>query len=337
MKKLILLSFIAIAFFSACTKINGPSRDSLVSITLQDTLQMYVGQTRMIPFTTNPAWINKDSLHYSSSDTSVIAFLSAGVATAKKVGIANISISNFTYTKTVNCTITIVPAPLDSLKMGLAAYYPFNNSAADSSGNKFDGLAYNVTPTTDRNGNANSAYYFDGQTSYITVKDKPALRLNSTDFTINAWINIEEYNQSYGSIVIDKRENGSNGGWNFGIAGYGDLTNEVNALGVVTYSVSGGDDPFVEGLTKIDSNKWHMITTVYQVAQTKAMIYVDGKLDNYTTSMPSPNLLTNPDIYIGKDNPSAVNGYYFKGKIDDIRIYNRALGASEVQKLFTTN
>jgi hypothetical protein len=296
---------------------------------------MYVGQTRMIPFTTNPAWINKDSLHYHSSDTTVIAFLTAGSATAKKLGTATISISNFTNTKTVNCTITVVPAPIDSLKIGLIAYYPFNNSAADSSGNKYDGVAYNVTATTDRNGNANSAYEFDGQSSYITVKDKPELRLNSTDFTINAWVNIYEYNLSYGSIVIDKRENGSNGGWNFGIAGFGDLSNQVGAYGVVTYSVSGGDDPVLASATKIDSNQWHMITTVYQVNEMKATVYVDGKQDSYRINMPSPNLLTGPSMYIGKDNPDAVNGYFFKGKIDDIRIYNRAIDAGEVQKLFT--
>ena len=228
-----------------------------------------------------------------------------------------------------------MPAPVDSLKIGLIAYYPFNNSAADSSGNKYDGTAYNVVPTTDRNGNVNSAYYFDGQSSYITIKDKPDLRLNSTDFTINAWVDIYEYNSSYGSIVIVKRQYGSNGGWNFGIAGYGDLSNQVGALGVVTYSVSGGDDPVLVGVTKIDTNHtWHMITTVYQVNEKKAIIYVDGVQDSYAINMPSPNLLTNPDIYIGADNPTNYTSYYFKGKIDDIRLYNRALGASEVKKLF---
>lgn len=335
MRKLVFLSVIAISLFSACKKINDPSRDPLVSITLQDTLQMYVGQSRLIPFTTNPAWINKDSLHYYSSDTSVIAFLTAGTATAKKVGTAKISISNFSNTKTVNCTVTVVPAPVDSLKIGLVAYYPFNNSAADSSGNKYDGTAYNLVPTTDRNGNVNSAYYFNGQSSYIQVKDNPQLRLNSTDFTINAWVELYDYNSSYGSIVIDKRDYGSNAGWNFGIAGYGDLNNQVGAYGVVTYSVSGGNDPVLVGVTKIDTaHHWHMITTVYQVGTKKTMLYVDGVQDSYSIGLQSPNLLTNPDIYIGADNPSNYTDYYFEGKIDDIRIYTRALAAGEVVKLF---
>ncbi|MCK5677264.1 MAG: hypothetical protein KAH72_02130, partial [Flavobacteriaceae bacterium] len=45
---------------------------------------------------------------------------------------------------------------------GLVAYYRFNNNALDESGYGFNGTVYGATLTTDKDGNANSAYSFDG-------------------------------------------------------------------------------------------------------------------------------------------------------------------------------
>jgi len=222
---------------------------------------------------------------------------------------------------------------IDSLKVGLVAYYPLNSNANDGSGNNNNGTAYNVTPTTDRFGKANSAYYFDGVDSYIKVRDTTSLRLNNTDFTLNSWVQLDAYNSSYGSIIMAKRGNGSGNGWNFGIAGYADLTNAVDADGIVTYSISGGNDPFAAGKVKIDTtNKWHMLTTVYSNSKQEVKIYVDGFLDTTTENMATPSSITTADLYIGAD--YVTSAYFIKGKMDDLRIYNRALSNKEVLALF---
>jgi len=49
------------------------------------------------------------------------------------------------------------------LKDGLVAYYPFNGNANDESGNGNNGTVYGATLTTDRFGNTNKAYSFDGK------------------------------------------------------------------------------------------------------------------------------------------------------------------------------
>jgi hypothetical protein len=341
MKRLILLSAIILTVattFVSCNKGLSPTKrgDRLAALLLgKDTLDMYVGQTRLLPLTINPSNYDKDSLQWKSSDSTILSISDAGLLTAKKVGAANITVTNLTNTISVSCLVTVSPAPTDSLKIGLIAYYPFDNSAADSSGNNYNGAGYNLTSTTDRNGHINSAYYFDGSTSYIIIKDRSAVRLSATDFTINTWVYTDSYNTSYGSVVIDKRGPGSANGWNFGVAGYGDLTNEVGALGVVTYSVSGGDDAFIAGKAVIDTDKWHMITTVYNVSQQQATIYVDGVFDNTANNIPSPTNDNTADIYIGRDNPAASpEPYYFHGKIDDIRVYDRMLKPSEITKLY---
>jgi len=56
------------------------------------------------------------------------------------------------------------------LSRGLLAYYPFNGTAADASGNGNNGTLFNgVQLTTDRQGHPNSAYLFDGVNGYIQI------------------------------------------------------------------------------------------------------------------------------------------------------------------------
>ncbi|MGK5093982.1 hypothetical protein WDW89_18465 [Deltaproteobacteria bacterium TL4] len=54
---------------------------------------------------------------------------------------------------------------------GLVAYYPFNGNANDESGNWNNGTVNGATLTTDRHGNANKAYSFDGADDYINIPD----------------------------------------------------------------------------------------------------------------------------------------------------------------------
>jgi len=68
---------------------------------------------------------------------------------------------------------------------GLVGYWPFNGNANDESGNGNHGTVNGATLTTDRNGNANSAFSFDGVDDWILANSI----LLSNDFTINFLIN----------------------------------------------------------------------------------------------------------------------------------------------------
>ncbi|MBK7031388.1 MAG: hypothetical protein IPH45_20325 [Bacteroidales bacterium] len=54
---------------------------------------------------------------------------------------------------------------------GLSAWYPFNGNANDLSGNGNDGTVNGATLTTDRFGNPNSAYSFNGTTDFIGINN----------------------------------------------------------------------------------------------------------------------------------------------------------------------
>ena len=89
---------------------------------------------------------------------------------------AIVTIANQPGTISISFLVSVLPKvvvpPVDSLKLGLIAFYPFSyDSAVDSSGNGNNGTIYDITSVPDRFGKVNSAYYFNGMDSYIDIKD----------------------------------------------------------------------------------------------------------------------------------------------------------------------
>jgi Concanavalin A-like lectin/glucanases superfamily len=336
MRKLLPLLILIAAALASCTKINEPVPVTLKAILLgKDTLTMYVGDVKQIDYTLTPVDFSAKSLIFSSSDSTVISAKSTGLLTAKKPGVAVITVTNPGNTISVNCLVSVLAKPIipkvDSLKVGLIAYYPFNfDSAVDSSGNGNDGTIFNITSIPDRFGNPNTAYYFNGVNSYIQVKDNLALRLNNTDFTLNAWVKLDLYNDSYTSSIISKRITGANNGWLWGVTGYSN-----GPAGAAFYGPGGGStNAFGNKIMSIAT--WHMVTCVYSLSKMQLSIYVDGVLDNVTTGILTANASISTMLYIGSDSPGLNdNGYFFQGAIDDIRIYGRMLKPSDINRLYS--
>jgi hypothetical protein len=299
--------------------------DPLTGVLFTDTLSMEAGDVVQLHYTTTPPNYDPNLLVWKSSDTTVVSVSSNGKVTAKEEGVASVTLTNKAKTFSVSGIVSVT----DRLKIGLLAFYPFNNSTKDLSGHNFNGVAYNLTSAPDRFGKANAAYSFNGTSSYIKVNDDQQLRLNNTDITLNAWVKLDDYNSSFGNNVLSKHLSGSENGWAWGITGYG-----FYPTGVLTYGPGGGSAS-ARGAIVINRNNWHMITSIYNLSSQKLSLYVDGVLDGVTYNIPSPNVTTNTGLYIGRDNPEVpTNGYFIHGSLDDIRIYNRSLNANEVHKLF---
>ncbi|MFM7978911.1 MAG: hypothetical protein ACKPKO_06305, partial [Candidatus Fonsibacter sp.] len=68
---------------------------------------------------------------------------------------------------------------------GLVGWWPFNGNANDESGNNHNGTVNGATLTSDRFGNVNSAYSFDGINDYIVTSN-----INNGipgDYTLSVW------------------------------------------------------------------------------------------------------------------------------------------------------
>ena len=91
-------------------------------------------------------------------------------------------------------------APVNNpITTGLIAAYEFSGNADDVSGNGNDGVVNGATPTTDRFGNANSAYSFDGVDDYIHSSTTFSPQASGT---ISLWFNQESNPASFGSTTF---------------------------------------------------------------------------------------------------------------------------------------
>lgn len=223
-----------------------------------------------------------------------------------------------------------------NLNNGLLAYYPFSGNANDASGNGFHGVLRNgPTLTTDRFGNANSAYYFDGIDDYIEVNDNGGLSPKAV--TVVAMVYTES---SISQTAVGKIDytTGNAATYHLGInydvqAGFffGTIPNIASCNQQYPYDPS---NPFVKTTSNFSINQWHCLVGTFENSMLK--IYVDGILSD-TRVLPYTDLLqcNNTQLLIGSwwtgDNLK------FKGKIDDVRIYNRALNNQEVAALCNQN
>jgi len=131
------------------------------------------------------------------------------------VAIASVAPSQTMYVHTTSGTTSFNLAQIDSITFtvqydttvptqGLVAYYPFNGNANDESGNGNNGIDSGATLTTDRFGNANKAYWFNGTSNYIEVSDNPILRF-SNSFSISLWVSLTNpYRLDYNMTLIGK-------------------------------------------------------------------------------------------------------------------------------------
>ncbi|NIJ52906.1 hypothetical protein [Dyadobacter arcticus] len=83
------------------------------------------------------------------------------------------------------------------------AWYPFNGNANDAQGS-LHGTVFEATLTTDRFGNANSAYYFDGIDDVIETAD--VATTNNVTWALTAWIKLSTLNQ-LGAVVTNGYDN----------------------------------------------------------------------------------------------------------------------------------
>jgi hypothetical protein len=233
-------------------------------------------------------------------------------------------------------------------------YYPFNGNANDASGNNHHGEVFGAQLTSDRNGNANNAYLFNGSTDYIEVADTNALNFGKGSFTISLWFKTNS-NQAYMFPVAT------------GVQGFAPgivvSVNYGGVLGCVLLAVGGNQVGDVTNTilihtteTTFADNQWHHFVGVVDKTNLKARIYIDGTLrtiTKYTNFGPVGGTLingnteldiTNVDykaspshrFYIVRSNNTSID-QSFNGSIDDINIFSAALNATQVNTLFTTN
>ena len=210
-----------------------------------------------------------------------------------------------------------------NLTQGLVTHHPFTGNANDLGPNSINGTVINATLTTDRNGTANSAYYFDGS-SYIELPYHNSYNFDPQgSFSISVWV-LPDLNNTWPAqgIVIKAPPNSdfTLSAWNYGI-----YVLSYKAMSGYAYNhILNGTTSFFQNLC------WYNIISTYNNGVWN--LYVNGRLESSNTSQ---NRFILQDgfskIAFGKKGESF--GDWYKGKMDDVRIYNRVLTQDEIDSL----
>ena len=195
---------------------------------------------------------------------------------------------------------------------GLIGHWKFDEgsgtTAADSSGNNNTGTLTNgPTWTTGKIGNAIN---LDGTDDSVSVPSSGSLTIPS-DITTSAWI-YKSSNSGNDEIMRSGSEhrfktNGDEIEWTY----------------------AGGDDYHITSNVNLQVNRWYHVVSVFNNTANTVVIYVDSvaaltKTENQSATFTGP-------LYIGKEISAAS---FFHGRMDDLRLYNRALSASEIQTIY---
>ena len=229
------------------------------------------------------------------------------------------------------------PIPTYLPSNGLMAYYPFNGNPNDYSGNNNNPTVNTASLTSNRFGAANSAYHFDGSSSYMRISNSTTL--NTTNkLTIHTWLKPNGFyaGTCHGNSVLMKGDQDYLTGTYFlrfddshlGTNCSGPVnTTQQNYYGPGIVQSASGYSPYVS------VGKWTNVVLTYDGALVK--IYINSQL--VSSSSQSITSFTNAyDLFIGRLN-SSTYPYWFNGDIDEIALYNRDLSQQEINNLYTGN
>ncbi len=218
---------------------------------------------------------------------------------------------------------------------GLISWYPFNGNANDESGSGNNGVVSGATLSSDANGNANSAYTFNGSSDYINIPNEFAngQTLSSQTFHIKF-----RFNQS-GTYTLWNKD----GSWR-------EVRIEIlddNSIGLFwafprTYS------SIRTATNSIALNTWNDVVII--VADDAASIFINGvkqvsyqDTDNYNT-VSSSNISYSDEGSCGTQFGNNRFGFvkwscspkeYYSGDIDAFALWDRALTDDEILKLYS--
>lgn len=203
------------------------------------------------------------------------------------------------------------------------AYWAFDDRSGltvrDSSSNSFHGQMVNMDQTSWTMGKRCGGLLFDGIDDYAAVPAFYGIR-GGQSRTCAAWIKTTKPGGeiiSWGSTELGQK-------WIV----------RINETGSLRTEVSGG---YICGTKRVDDGQWHHIAVVLDNDGTadiaEAVLFVDGQPDMPAAVVPCPvNTADSAPLSIGLY--PLVGTRYFKGLIDEVRIYNRALSNTDIRNLY---
>ena len=175
------------------------------------------------------------------------------------------------------------------------------------------------------NGKVGQAFNLDGVDDFVQIPHSNTLN-PSGPFSVDVWIRANSTQSSAQSLIVDKSHGFADGtGWAM----------QTNANGTVAFfygtGLGGSDFHGVDTLTSVLDNQWHHLAGVF--TGTEFRIYMDGVLQN-TLAFNAPISNNTRAVNIGASWGGGTPTRFFRGLIDEVEYFNRALSPDEVLGIF---
>ena len=211
------------------------------------------------------------------------------------------------------------------ISTGLVANYLFSGNANDASGNNNNGTVVGATMSTDRFGNANSAYSFNGTSDYISLPSGNATSLNIiSDYTLSFWIKTTDDSGLLTSLGDNVSGPPNAEGYLTGLNG-GNVGN--GKMGAATRGQWNSSTS-----NNLADYNWHHIVAVLKTDTLQ--FYIDNILDNQVTGVASPLSWNGSRVLGCRHDLFMTTAANYGGLLDDIYIFNRALNTCDIDSLY---
>jgi hypothetical protein len=212
--------------------------------------------------------------------------------------------------------------------------YPMDGNADDISGNNYNGTVYGPTLTTDRFGTSDAAYSFDGVNDYIDVGMIAPMNNILDNFTVSFWMKsdsngVSTYFEAFGNI------NDPGAGLAFAIDIHRTVFTTFQKNSILFYLRDNSTKTMALTFTEpaLFDNTWHCIAVkVNNSATGDVEVYIDGVIHTHTLDFNQAPSFTGTDFQypflIGALNNRGIIERFFKGSLDQFRIYDYAVNAN---------
>jgi hypothetical protein len=222
---------------------------------------------------------------------------------------------------------------------GLVASYRFNDDARDSSGRGHHGVLHGVRLTSNRLGDGSSAYAFDGEGAHIEIPDHDDFSLSTTGrLSISVWLRpgTLRFPRTEGTGYVHWLGKGVPGRheWAFRMYSADNTEGRENRVSFYLFNPAGGlgAGSFVQD--DVVRGTWHHHVAVVDLKADTIAWYKNGVLRDRDSFLGNPYHIRprngSAPVRIGTRDFAS----FFKGAIDNIHVYNRALSPAEVVQLF---
>jgi hypothetical protein len=171
-----------------------------------------------------------------------------------------------------------------------------------------------------------NALDFDGANDFVEMIDNPSINYGGTSFTWEGWLNFTDSQPNYAGVLA--KVSGTSSGVQLVLVG-----NKIAAEFFGGGSAVGVGNGLV-GTTPLNDGRWHHVAMVLDATAKNMKLYVDGQVEATVNSpLLSSNIDNSARLFIGTERTAIA---FFKGRIDEIRLYNTALTQANIQADMTS-